>query len=83
MLNILDAGEFPFLPFENFMKQQLNVIPDEKRDESFSSTFVSEEDCHHIKEMTRHQGDSSMWHAIRRDRITASVSGDIVKRRAG
>ena len=83
VLNILDAGEFPFLPVENFMKQQLNVILDEKRDGSFSSIFVSEEDCHHIEEMTRLQGDSPQWHAIRRDRITASVSGDIVKRRAG
>ncbi|XP_078341082.1 uncharacterized protein LOC144627572 [Crassostrea virginica] len=82
VLNILDAGEFPFLPVENFMTQQLNVILDEKRDGSFSSIFVSEEDCHHIEEMTRLQGDSSQWHAIRRDRITASVSGDIVKRRA-
>ena len=65
------------------MKQQLNVILNEKRDRSFSSIFVSEEDCHHIKEMTRLQGDSSQWHAIRMDRITASLSGDIVKRRAG
>ncbi|XP_056000210.1 uncharacterized protein LOC125676125 [Ostrea edulis] len=82
VLNILDASEFPLLPAENLMEQHLHIILDEKRTGSFSSIFVSEEECHQIEEMTRLQGESPKWHAIRRERITASVAGDIVKRRA-
>ncbi|XP_062621198.1 uncharacterized protein LOC134282825 [Saccostrea cucullata] len=64
------------------MQQQLHVILDEKKSGSLSAIYVTEEECHQIEEMTRLQGESPKWHAIRKERITASVSGDIVKRRA-
>jgi hypothetical protein len=83
VLNILDACEFPRLPTENQMHQELNVVLDEKRTLSFSSIVVTEEESHQIEEMTQLQGEDPKWLAIRRDRITASVSGDIVEGRAG
>jgi hypothetical protein len=75
VLAILDAFEFPRLPAENQVQQELSM--------SFSSIVVSEEESHQFDKITRLQEDSSKWHAIYRERITASVSGDIAKRRAG
>ncbi|KAJ8313194.1 hypothetical protein KUTeg_009250 [Tegillarca granosa] len=40
------------------------------------------EECHSIENLTRLQSLDPKWHAIRKDRITASVAGDIVKRKA-
>lgn len=38
---------------------------------------------HQIEEMTQLQSESLKWHALRRERLSESVAGEIVKRRAG
>ncbi|CAG2198744.1 unnamed protein product [Mytilus edulis] len=81
ILNVLDA-DFPLLPIENLMVNELNPVLDQKKCTSLDSICVTAEESHNIEEMTRLQSVDPKWHAIRKDRLTASVAGDIVKRRA-
>ncbi|CAG2213957.1 unnamed protein product [Mytilus edulis] len=82
ILNVLDA-DFPLLPIENLMVNELNPVLDQKKCTSLDSICVTAEESHNIEEITRLQSNDPKWHAIRKDRLTASVAGDIVKRRAG
>lgn len=82
ILNILDA-EFPALPVENVMSNQLSLVLDEMKTTKLNSLYVTAEECVQIEEMTRLQSSDPCWHAVRKDRLTASIAGDIVKRRAG
>ena len=82
ILNILDA-DFPILPAENVMVNQASVVLDQRKTTKFNSHHVSPEECADIEEMTRLQSSDPRWHAVRKDRLTASIAGDIVKRRAG
>lgn len=83
MLNILDAADFPLLPVTNVMVHEVQLVLSGKKSGHFTSIFVTAEECHQIEEMTRLQSESSKWHALHRERLTASVAGEIVKRRAG
>ncbi|XP_063426804.1 uncharacterized protein LOC134710375 [Mytilus trossulus] len=82
VLNILDAPEYPSLPVVNFMKNTVCTVLDEKKSLALNSVIVTSEDSIHIEEMTRLQTNEPKWHKIRKDRLTASVAGDIVKRKA-
>lgn len=82
ILNILDE-DFPILPIDNFMLNTLQVALDRTKTTSFNAIQVSIDETRNIEVMTRLQSDDPRWHAVRRDRLTASVAGDIVKRRAG
>ncbi|VDI58609.1 Hypothetical predicted protein [Mytilus galloprovincialis] len=82
ILNVLDA-DFPLLPLENIMENELHVVLEKKKSTSFDSICVSAEKSHNIEDMIRLQSVDPKWHAIHKDRLTASVAGDIVKRRAG
>ncbi|CAC5356580.1 unnamed protein product [Mytilus coruscus] len=77
ILNILDE-DFPILPIENFMLNTLQVALDRTKTTSLNAIQVSMDETRNIKVMTTLQSD-----AVRRDSLTASVAGDIVKRRAG
>lgn len=83
VLNILDAADFPLLPVTNVMVHEVQLVLTEKKSGNFTSIFVTAEECHQIEEMTRLQSESPKWHALRRERLTASVAGEIVNRRAG
>lgn len=82
ILNILDE-EFPPLPMDNFMCNEVHTVLDRSKAVSFTAIQVDQEESRTIEQMTRLQSDDPKWHAVRRDRLTASVAGDIVKRRAG
>ncbi|CAC5356311.1 unnamed protein product [Mytilus coruscus] len=82
ILNILDE-DFPILPIDNFMLNTLQVALNRTKTTSFNAIQVSMDETRNIEVMTRLQSDDPRWHAVRRDRLTASVAGDIVKRRAG
>ncbi|CAC5392186.1 unnamed protein product [Mytilus coruscus] len=81
ILNILDE-DFPILPIDNFMLNTLQVALNRTKTTSFNAIQVSMDETRNIEVMTRLQSDDPRWHAVRRDRLTASVAGDIVKRRA-
>ncbi|XP_033726735.1 uncharacterized protein LOC117316303 [Pecten maximus] len=80
VLNILNAGDFPKLPMQNLMVNELNVVLEYSKNIQFNSLIISETQSLEIEESTRLQSQNPKWHRIRRDRITASVAGDIVKR---
>ncbi|CAC5390005.1 unnamed protein product [Mytilus coruscus] len=82
ILNVSDA-DFPLLPLENMMENELHLVLEQKKSTSLDSICVTAEESHSIEKMTRLQSIDPKWHAIRKDRLTASVAGDIVKRRAG
>lgn len=65
------------------MVHEDQVVLNEKKSRNFTSFFVTAKACHQIEEMTRLQSESPKWHALRRERLTASVAGKIVKRCAG
>ncbi|CAC5421319.1 unnamed protein product [Mytilus coruscus] len=74
--------DFPILPIDNFMLNTLQVALNRTKTTSFNAIQVSMDETRNIEVMTRLQSDDPRWHAVRRDRLTASVAGDIVKRRA-
>ncbi|CAC5395491.1 unnamed protein product [Mytilus coruscus] len=82
ILNILDE-DFPILPIDNFMLNTLQVELDRTKTTSFNAIKVSMDETRNTEVMTRLQSDDPRWHAVRLDRLTASVAGDIVKRRVG
>lgn len=81
ILNILDCEDFPNLPAQNFMTNNLAVLLDHSKSVKFDSLSVTEEQATEIEKMTRLQAQEPRWHKIRQDRITASIAGDIVRRR--
>ncbi|XP_063425626.1 uncharacterized protein LOC134709388 [Mytilus trossulus] len=81
IVNILDE-DFPILPVDNVMINTLQVALDRNKTTSFIAIQVSMDETRTIEVMTRLQSNDPRWHAVRRDRLTASVTGDIVKRRA-
>ncbi|KAJ8307432.1 hypothetical protein KUTeg_015516, partial [Tegillarca granosa] len=74
--------DFPPLPVKNVMENEYSVVLDQQKCARFSSISITTEECHSIENLTRLQSLDPKWHAIRKDRITASVAGDIVKRKA-
>ncbi|CAC5365756.1 unnamed protein product [Mytilus coruscus] len=82
ILNISDE-DFSILPIDNFMLNTLQVALDRTKTTRFNAIQVSMDETRNIEVMTRLQSDDPRWHAVGRDRLTASVAGDIVKRRAG
>lgn len=82
VLNIL-GEDFPVLPIENCMENEVAVVLNSTSTVNFQSIMVSRNESEEIEKMTRLQSSDPKWHAVRRDRITASVAGDIIKRRAG
>ena len=48
-----------------------------------SREVIFESEVFETVEITRLHSDDPKWHRVRKDRITASVAGDIVKRRKG
>lgn len=83
MLNIMDAEDFPPLPVRNVMRNSVSVVLDHSRTLKLESLSISEVQASEIEEATRLQSEDPKWHKIRQDRITASVAGDIVRRRKG
>lgn len=83
VFNILDAADVPLLPVTNVMVHEDQLVLNEKKSGNFTSFFMTAKECHQIEEMTRLQAESPKWHALRRERLTASVAGEIVKRCAG
>lgn len=83
VLSILDAGDFPDIPVKNMMVNELQVVLDYNAYIQFNSLSISENEAFEIEESTRLQSEDPKWHRVRKDRITASVAGDIVKRRKG
>uniref|UniRef100_A0A8W8NUK7 SWIM-type domain-containing protein n=1 Tax=Magallana gigas TaxID=29159 RepID=A0A8W8NUK7_MAGGI len=81
MLNIMDAEDFPPLPVRNVMRNSVSVVLDHSRTLKLESLSISEVQASEIEEATRLQSEDPKWHKIRQDRITASVAGDIVRRR--
>lgn len=79
MLNILDAADFPLLPVTNVIVHEVQLVLSEKKSGNFTLIFVTAEECHQFEEMTRLQSESPKWHALRRERPTASVVGEIGK----
>ncbi|CAC5359642.1 unnamed protein product [Mytilus coruscus] len=75
--------DFPILPIDNFMLNTLQVALDRTKTTSFNAIQVSMDETRNIEVMTWLKSDDPRWHAVRRDRLTASVAGDIVKTRAG
>ena len=70
-----------FLIFQS--KIELQVVLDYNAYIQFNSLSISENEAFEIEESTRLQSEDPKWHRVRKDRITASVAGDIVKRRKG
>ncbi|KAJ8300208.1 hypothetical protein KUTeg_021727 [Tegillarca granosa] len=81
--NNLDAEDFSPLPVKNVKENEYSVVLDQQKCARFSSISITTEECHSIENLTRLQSLDPKWHAIRKDRITASVAGNIVKRKAG
>lgn len=71
------------MPVTNVMVHEDELVLNEKKSGNFTSFFMTAKECHQIEEMTRLQAESPKWHALRRERLTASVAGEIVKRCAG
>lgn len=82
-INVLDADEFPNLPVSNVMLNNLSICLNKEKQTHLNSIYMNVEEVVQVEELTRLQSDTPKWHAIRRDRITASIIGDIAKRRAG
>ncbi|KAK3106013.1 hypothetical protein FSP39_010896 [Pinctada imbricata] len=80
-LSILDAGDFPRIPVKNLMHNELQVVLDYNKSVQLDSIRISADEAYEIEESTRLQSQDPKWHRIRRDRLTASNAGDIVKRR--
>ncbi|XP_062581922.1 uncharacterized protein LOC134243706 [Saccostrea cucullata] len=81
VLNILDAEDFPSLPKQNTMINNVAVVLDYNKSLKLESLSVSEMQASEIEISTRLQSQDPKWHKIRQDRITASVAGDIVRRK--
>ncbi|XP_062617264.1 uncharacterized protein LOC134278970 [Saccostrea cucullata] len=81
VLNILDAEDFPSLPKQNTMINNVAVVLDYNKSVKLESLSVSEMQASEIEVSTRLQSQDPKWHKIRQDRITASVAGDIIRRK--
>ena len=82
-LNILDTEDFPSLPLQNLMVNNVSIVLDHTKLLKLESLAVTEDQVRDIEKSTRLQSQDPKWHQIRQDRITASVAGDIIKRRKG
>ncbi|KAK3106870.1 hypothetical protein FSP39_001733 [Pinctada imbricata] len=81
ILNILDAEDFPKLPVKNFMRNRLSIVLGQQKLVRLESMKVTNEQSAEIESMTQLQSKDPKWHKVRRERVTASIAGDIVKRR--
>ena len=83
VLNILDAEDYPKLPLNEHMKNRVSIVLNEQKSVSLESLTVTSQQSAEIESMTQLQSKDPKWHRVRKERITASIAGDIVKRRKG
>lgn len=83
ILNILDADDFPKLPSQNVMINNISTVLSETKHLKTDSLSVTTDEASEIESLTQLQSQDPKWHRIRLDRITASIAGSIVKRRKG
>ncbi|XP_056016152.1 uncharacterized protein LOC125677134 [Ostrea edulis] len=81
ILNILDADDFPKLPSQNVMINNISTVLSETKHLKTDSLSVTNDEASEIESLTQLQSQDPKWHRIRLDRITASIAGSIVKRR--
>ena len=83
ILNLMENNTFPDLPSKNVMVCNVNIVLSEKQMQQLISLKVTQLHSIEIEQSTRLQTADPKWHKIRKERITASNAGEIVKRRAG
>lgn len=63
------------------MIKKVSIALDYSKSVKLESLSISEKQPNNIEVTTRLQSQDLKWHKIRQDRITASVAGDIIRRR--
>ena len=82
LMNIFNDVNFPKLPLgtNNRIACTTYFVPNEKQAGNLQDLSVTVTRSHKYEERTRTQSKSSLWHKLRKFRLTASVIGLIVKR---
>ena len=79
----MDGEEFPALPASDFMENNVSVVLNHGKQVMLDSLVVTKAQAAEIEGSTRLQSQDPKWHKIRQERVTASIAGDIVRRKKG
>ena len=80
IINYQDIN-FPSLPVNNYM-HPIPFVLTEQQTVKFDELIVTPEQTTAFEQGTRLQSESSLWHHLRKSRLTASKIGAVCKRRA-
>ena len=82
VMNIYDGNQYPELPVMDRMNNDISFVASLKQSSILQQIFVTEKDVRSLEEKTRDQSKSTLWHKLRKHRITASNVGDVCKRQS-
>jgi putative phage-type endonuclease len=72
LVNIYDGVQFPNLPCENFIDNNVNTVLLHHEALQLEDLQLNQDQIARFEEQTRLQSDSPLWHQLRENRITAS-----------
>ncbi len=81
IFNIHDGVPFPKLPVIDNMVNNYSRVLTLEQSLAMEDVFLEISLVHSFEDLTRDQSESSLWHKLRLNRVTASKVGEIFKRR--
>lgn len=81
LINVFDGQDFPKLPFQNHMKNNVSKVLNYNESIFFHSLCLAEEEIHKYEELTHLQSGTPLWGQLREHRITSSKMHNIYIRK--